>query len=193
MSKDFISHKLIKPNSIEFREYQVSLANDAKNQNSLVVLPTGLGKTTIALQVIADYLSHAKGGVLFLAPTRVLVNQHYEFLKENVLLDDIGITEKTNSTGTKRTIGARLNIFLSAVEGTISSLPIILIISAIGVNKPKGPHLLGPNLDWILASKRRSNHTVKAPVITTIFITRNDIKTAEVKNTIHEGKLGINV
>ena len=91
MSKDFISHKLIKPNSIEFREYQVSLANDAKNQNSLVVLPTGLGKTTIALQVIADYLSHAKGGVLFLAPTRVLVNQHYEFLKENVLLDDIGI------------------------------------------------------------------------------------------------------
>ena len=69
----------------------MSLAKDASNQNSLVVLPTGLGKTTIALQVIVDYLSKAKGGVLFLAPTRVLVNQHYEFLKENVLLDDIGI------------------------------------------------------------------------------------------------------
>ena len=81
MSKDFISHKLIKPNSIEFREYQVSLANDAKNQNSLVVLPTGLGKTTIALQVIADYLSHAKGGVLFLAPTRVLVTSTMNFLR----------------------------------------------------------------------------------------------------------------
>ena len=91
MSQDYISHKFIKPNSIESRQYQLSLAKDASNQNSLVVLPTGLGKTTIALQVIVDYLSKAKGGVLFLAPTRVLVNQHYEFLKENVLLDDIGI------------------------------------------------------------------------------------------------------
>ena len=91
MTQDYISHKLIKPKSIESRQYQLSLAKDALSQNSLVVLPTGLGKTTIALQVIADFLSQTKGGVLFLAPTRVLVNQHYEFLKENVLLDDIGI------------------------------------------------------------------------------------------------------
>jgi Fanconi anemia group M protein len=91
MSQSYISHKLLKPDSIESREYQVSLAKNAVSQNSLIVLPTGLGKTTIALQVIIDYLSESKGGVLFLAPTRVLVNQHYEFLKENVLLDDIGI------------------------------------------------------------------------------------------------------
>ena len=91
MSEDYISHKFIKPNSIETRQYQVSLAKDAANQNSLIVLPTGLGKTTIALQVIADYMEQAKGGVLFLAPTRVLVNQHYDFLKKNVLIDDIGI------------------------------------------------------------------------------------------------------
>ena len=91
MSEDYISHKFIKPNSIETRQYQGSLAKDAANQNSLIVLPTGLGKTTIALQVIADYMEQAKGGVLFLAPTRVLVNQHYDFLKKNVLIDDIGI------------------------------------------------------------------------------------------------------
>ena len=91
MSEDYISHKFIKPNSIETRQYQVSLAKDAASQNSLIVLPTGLGKTTIALQVIADYMEQAKGGVLFLAPTRVLVNQHYDFLKKNVLIDDIGI------------------------------------------------------------------------------------------------------
>ena len=88
---NFIEHKLIKPNSIETREYQTNLANDVKNQNSLIVLPTGLGKTTIALQVIADYMQNGTGGVLFLAPTRVLVNQHYEFLKENLLIVDIGI------------------------------------------------------------------------------------------------------
>ena len=91
MSSEYIQHKLVKPNSIESREYQISLANDAKVNNSLVVLPTGLGKTTIALLVLLDILLEGKGGVLFLAPTRVLVNQHFEFLKDNVLLDDIGI------------------------------------------------------------------------------------------------------
>ena len=91
MGSDFFEHKLIKPNSIELRDYQTNLSDDAKNENSLVVLPTGLGKTTIALQIMAHVLSQNKGGVLFLAPTRVLVNQHYDFLKENLLLDDIGI------------------------------------------------------------------------------------------------------
>ena len=88
---EYIEDDLVKPNSIEVRDYQVSLARQAKNRNSLVVLPTGLGKTTIALQVILDILSQKKGGILFLAPTRVLVNQHFEYLKEHVLLDDIGI------------------------------------------------------------------------------------------------------
>ena len=91
MGSNYYEHKLIKPNSIELRDYQINLANDAKGENSLVVLPTGLGKTTIALQIMAHILSQNKGGVLFLAPTRVLVNQHYDFLKENLLLDDIGI------------------------------------------------------------------------------------------------------
>ena len=91
MGSGYYEHKLIKPNSIELRDYQTNLANDAKNENSLVVLPTGLGKTTIALQIMAHVLSQNKGGVLLLAPTRVLVNQHFDFLKENLLLDDIGI------------------------------------------------------------------------------------------------------
>ena len=91
MGSEYYEHKLIKPNSIELRDYQVNLANEAKNENSLVVLPTGLGKTTIALQIMAHVLSQNKGGVLLLAPTRVLVNQHFDFLKETLLLEDIGI------------------------------------------------------------------------------------------------------
>ena len=58
-------------------------------ENCIVVLPTGLGKTTIALHVIAEYLSKKSNRILFLAPTRVLVNQHFDFLKQNLLLDDI--------------------------------------------------------------------------------------------------------
>jgi ERCC4-like helicases len=59
------------------------------NENCVIVLPTGLGKTTIALHVIAEYLSNESVGILFLAPTRVLVNQHFDFLKQNLTIDDI--------------------------------------------------------------------------------------------------------
>ena len=84
-----VEHEYIVPDSIEIRDYQINLAQQAKTENSLIVLPTGLGKTTIALHVIADCLSKRRGGILFLAPTRVLANQHYEFLKNTVRLDDI--------------------------------------------------------------------------------------------------------
>ena len=39
---NFIEHKLIKPNSIESREYQTNLANDVKNQNCLILLPDSI-------------------------------------------------------------------------------------------------------------------------------------------------------
>jgi len=86
-----VEHEFIVPDSIEARDYQINLAKQAKIENSLIVLPTGLGKTTIALHVIADCLSKRKGGILFLAPTRVLANQHYEFLKNTIKLDDISL------------------------------------------------------------------------------------------------------
>ncbi len=87
----YIEKKYVQKNSIEKRDYQVNLANQAIQENCIVVLPTGLGKTAIALQVIAEYLSKGTGGALFLAPTRVLVNQHYEFLKANLTIDDISL------------------------------------------------------------------------------------------------------
>ncbi len=90
MTLAYIDKKYIKKNSIEKRDYQVNLANQAMKDNCIVVLPTGLGKTAIALQVISEYISKGKG-VLFLAPTRVLVNQHFEFLKQNLTIEDISL------------------------------------------------------------------------------------------------------
>ena len=91
MSDNFVEHKYIKKSSIEHRDYQDNLAKQAISENCLIVLPTGLGKTTVALHVIAEFLSRGKGGVLFLAPTRVLAHQHYEFLKNNLLIDDVAL------------------------------------------------------------------------------------------------------
>ncbi len=91
MSDNFVEHRYIKKSSIEHRDYQDNLAKQAISENCLIVLPTGLGKTTVALHVIAEFLSRGKGGVLFLAPTRVLAHQHYEFLKNNLLIDDVAL------------------------------------------------------------------------------------------------------
>lgn len=66
---------------IEAREYQINLFKESIDQNTLIVLPTGLGKTIIAAMVAAHVLKENQGKVLFLAPTRPLVSQHYETLK----------------------------------------------------------------------------------------------------------------
>ena len=87
----FLEKKYVEKDSIEKRDYQINLANQAVDENCIVVLPTGLGKTAIALNIIAEYLAKGTGGILFLAPTRVLVNQHYEFLQKNLTLDDISL------------------------------------------------------------------------------------------------------
>ena len=89
MVSEYLEHRLIKKDAIEYRDYQVNLANQAIKENCLIVLPTGLGKTAVALQVIAEFLSKRTGGVLFLAPTRVLAHQHHVFLKNNLMIDDI--------------------------------------------------------------------------------------------------------
>ncbi len=69
---------------IEAREYQRTIANSALESNTLVVLPTGLGKTIVALLVAADRLAKLPDRkVVILAPTRPLVLQHAEFFESH--------------------------------------------------------------------------------------------------------------
>jgi Fanconi anemia group M protein len=81
----FISHPLLKDGVVERRAYQQAIAEEAKRDSLMVVLPTGLGKTTIALLVLVERLK--RGKILFLAPTRPLVEQHSSFLKEVLTID----------------------------------------------------------------------------------------------------------
>lgn len=72
-----VSHPRILPGVLEEREYQNRIVDHAVRGNTLVVLPTGLGKTAIALRVMADALDRRpRSSILFLAPTRPLVLQH---------------------------------------------------------------------------------------------------------------------
>jgi ERCC4-related helicase len=81
-----VEHPRLRPGVLEDREYQASIAATALEQNTLAVLPTGLGKTAIALRVIAEMLRRRPtASILFLAPTRPLVVQHARSVAAAVL------------------------------------------------------------------------------------------------------------
>jgi Fanconi anemia group M protein len=68
---------LIKRGTIERRSYQEEIFENCKDINSLIVLPTGLGKTIIAAMLAAHrLLVDPTSKVVFLAPTRPLAKQH---------------------------------------------------------------------------------------------------------------------
>ncbi len=84
----YVSHPLIRPMSLEERKYQISIAVHATEDNTLVVLPTGLGKTAIALLVTAMRLRACGGKILMMAPTKPLVDQHLKMFSDKLIEPD---------------------------------------------------------------------------------------------------------
>ena len=73
----YVSHPLIYPDVVEEREYQATIAREAYDKNTLVILPTALGKTVISALAVAQTLYNYRGArVLVMAPTRPLILQH---------------------------------------------------------------------------------------------------------------------
>ena len=67
------------------RKYQEDIYNTCKDNNTLVILPTGLGKTLVALMLAKDMLKdNPKSKIVFLAPTKPLAEQHLEYFKEHL-------------------------------------------------------------------------------------------------------------
>jgi len=72
-----LEHPFIWPDTVEFRLYQKRIAEVASERNTLVILPTALGKTVISAMVAAETLyNYRDSKVLVMAPTRPLVMQH---------------------------------------------------------------------------------------------------------------------
>ncbi|MGH9983029.1 MAG: DEAD/DEAH box helicase [Nitrososphaeraceae archaeon] len=64
---------------MEFRAYQQNIADSSYNKYTLVILPTALGKTVIAILVSAHSLyNYRHRRVLVMAPTRPLGTTAYE-------------------------------------------------------------------------------------------------------------------
>ncbi len=71
-----VVHPYLNDREIRALPFQLELGRIALEHDTLIVLPTGLGKTVIAGLVAAESLRRGSGKVLFLAPTRPLVQQH---------------------------------------------------------------------------------------------------------------------
>ncbi|MBU2638990.1 MAG: DEAD/DEAH box helicase [Nanoarchaeota archaeon] len=67
------------------RLYQETILNTCVRNNTLVVLPTGMGKTAIAMMLASHRLgSYPTSKILFLAPTKPLVSQHMVSFKKHL-------------------------------------------------------------------------------------------------------------
>jgi Fanconi anemia group M protein len=67
------------------RKYQQAIFETCTKKNCLVVLPTGIGKTLIALMLTIERLEKYPGEkVLFLAPTRPLAEQHLSYFQKHL-------------------------------------------------------------------------------------------------------------
>ena len=76
-NEKYIQHKYIKPESIEARLYQQTIFAKTLKGNTLVVLPTGLGKTIILALLTAKRMEqYPDSFILLIAPTKPLVEQH---------------------------------------------------------------------------------------------------------------------
>ena len=71
--------------NIQPREYQEKIFQTCIKKNCLVVLPTGLGKTLIALMLVIQRMKEFPGErAVFLAPTKPLAEQHLNSFKKQL-------------------------------------------------------------------------------------------------------------
>lgn len=95
----YIIHPLIYERSIESRAYQKNIAESAFDKNALVILPTSLGKTIIAIMLTARTLyTYRRKRVMVVAPTRPLVLQHMKSFFSVLKLSQDKIAEITGKT-----------------------------------------------------------------------------------------------
>src|SRR3989338_5436876 len=119
----FFESPFAKPQAIEASEYQINILKTALVNNTLVVLPTGLGKTAIAIMLAAQRLENFPDSkILIVAPTRPLCEQHRKSFSESMEIPEKEIILLTGkiSPEARREIYQKAKI-ISATPQTIQN------------------------------------------------------------------------
>lgn len=120
VSTKHIEFPLIWPSRVEARLYQQTIAEKACRRNTLVVLPTALGKTVISALAAANFLYRFKQmRVLVMAPTRPLVLQHKDTYMSILKLteeDAVALTGKTPAAYRKQIWDGKARIIFATPQ-----------------------------------------------------------------------------
>ena len=109
---EFLKEKL------QLRIYQQTILDSAVKQNILCVIPTGLGKTHVAIALASVLIKNPEDKILMLAPTKPLVNQHKKTFEEYFKTAKSELVAITGSTPTKKRaeIWSDANIIISTPQ-----------------------------------------------------------------------------
>lgn len=102
------------------RLYQETILASIISKNSLVVLPTGLGKTNIFLMLAAQRLSqYPNSKILFIGPTRPLIDQYLEVFKKyfEVSSEDMALFTGMVKPEKRAELWNKCNIIFSTPQG----------------------------------------------------------------------------
>lgn len=85
----YVIHPFLRKNIVIIKDFQTTILRSINtSESTLLILPTGKGKTVIALLFSLRFLPANR--ILFLSPTNILVNQQFLFFK-NTLLEKIPV------------------------------------------------------------------------------------------------------
>ncbi len=126
----------------EPRLYQQTIFATAVKYNTLVVLPTGMGKTNIFLMLAAQRLKqYPKSKILFIGPTRPLIEQYLLVFKRHFEIEESKLAIFTGHVPPKKReeLWQKCQIFFSTPQGLendiISSRIKLEEVSLLGVDE----------------------------------------------------------
>lgn len=107
------------------REYQRNIFETCKQKNCLVVLPTGIGKTLIALMLTIERMkTFPTKKVVILAPTKPLAQQHSDYFKKHLpeLFADIQLFTGALNAQKRKAIWQTADIIFSTPQCVANDL-----------------------------------------------------------------------
>ncbi|MBI2541972.1 DEAD/DEAH box helicase [Candidatus Woesearchaeota archaeon] len=106
--------------NFEPRLYQQTILATAAEKNTLVVLPTGMGKTNIFLMLAAQRLKqYPNSKVLFIGPTKPLIEQYINVFREHFVIDgsDMAVFTGMVSPEKRQELWGKSKIIFSTPQG----------------------------------------------------------------------------
>ncbi len=165
--------------NISPREYQEKIFKTCLEKNCLVILPTGLGKTLVALMLSIEYLEKFPlKKILLLAPTKPLAEQHLNYFKKNLpeLFAEMNIFTGSVKPEKRRKIWEETNIIFSTPQCIANDLKKNLYdLSEVSLLIEDEAHRCIKNYDYNFIAQKHKQQSENSRIIGLTASPGNDI------------------